>query len=257
MVLDPCCDTSVDTSFHHAPKHKMAEEQSEQAEEPENVTCLICTTIVNLKDPQNHARLTRACPRGCIWCDGCLEQRFVAATNQPSQMPPRCCGGFIHLNAVRLPEEIESRYQQRFREYATPGCEKLYCPIPSCSTFIPVRKGKDPRCPHCSTRVCQKCHRAAHANSECPTNHADERTKRLLNKLGYKHCPGCGMGIRRMFGCASVSSKRSPRYLGFSRLNTLKFLSDGMRILLMQFLLVVHANYECMPNESGLRLQRR
>ncbi|KAK4554847.1 hypothetical protein LTR86_007995 [Recurvomyces mirabilis] len=51
-------------------------------------------------------------------------------------MPPRCCV-FLQIHTAYLPDDVATKYRDRFEEWITR--DKTYCPSPKCSAFIPER----------------------------------------------------------------------------------------------------------------------
>src|SRR6266542_6521693 len=122
-------------------------------------------------------------------------------------------------------------YKAKYEEWSTP--ERLYCPVPSCSAFIPPRLYIEPSrtsqtpsperhgaptqslgasvqralgmkplptkpsvsCPTCSTSVCTQCRSPTHAG-ECPKSDLDPLLEEQLKKWKVKRCPKCRGGIR-------------------------------------------------------------
>lgn len=168
--------------------------------------CFICQDEYDLDDPHQRAKLTRPCRKWCkVVCEGCLEEMFTTASKTCSRMPPRCsCGLIIQLHAVRLSEDIRLAYQQKFVEWATPKSARVYCPIPTCSAFVPPSKANHLSCPECDTAICLDCKQVTHPGSDCQENHDFRQLWRMLSKMGYKECPGCGTAVRKMYGCSHV-----------------------------------------------------
>ncbi|RYO64115.1 hypothetical protein AA0116_g3927 [Alternaria tenuissima] len=121
-----------------------------------------------------------------------------------------------------LTGEEFAEFRSKYEEWLTPN--PFYCPIPTCSTFIPERllpeeatkrKGKRTdsgigtptsksiACPTCETGICPDCRQVAHPDSLCNISEfgIDAETTELLKSWGYKKCPKCGHGLKRMFGC--------------------------------------------------------
>ncbi|KXT11548.1 hypothetical protein AC579_10324 [Pseudocercospora musae] len=58
-------------------------------------------------------------------------------------------------------------------------------------------------CPTCLIAICTKCRQKAHPDQDCDTSALDyEET--MLAQYGYKRCPRCRSGIKRMHGCSHV-----------------------------------------------------
>ncbi|KAI9846064.1 MAG: hypothetical protein M1837_004320 [Sclerophora amabilis] len=99
--------------------------------------CIVCSADLETAD----AQVPFIYP--CLSCDapycvGCLRSMFNSACKDESSMPPRCCA-VIPLNLALpylAPEEV-TLYKLKYEEWSTPN--RFYCPIPTCSTFIPAR----------------------------------------------------------------------------------------------------------------------
>lgn len=58
-------------------------------------------------------------------------------------------------------------------------------------------------CPACRVVICAKCKEVAHPGNECDDTARDQEMA-MLAKFGYKQCPRCGQGVRKMYGCSHV-----------------------------------------------------
>lgn len=58
-------------------------------------------------------------------------------------------------------------------------------------------------CPTCEAEICAGCRQPAHPGTMCNVAEfgIDAKTAALLKSWGYKKCPKCGHGVKRMFGC--------------------------------------------------------
>ncbi len=99
--------------------------------------CVTCTVILN---PEDGAALDHYLCPGCSspYCIPCLKSMFLGACRDQSRMPPRCCR-VIQLSAIlpHLSNQEAALYRNKYEEWSTPS--PLYCPVPSCSAFIPNR----------------------------------------------------------------------------------------------------------------------
>lgn len=223
---------------HMAPHHGPV--KSKQSGKPSERTpvCDICLTH------HTASELSKPCHCGAAWCTGCLKALFKNASTRLGEMPPACCRGVLPLHIVipYLTKKEAKNYRDRFDEWSS--TMKVYCPVPTCSTFIPERlivkaearsryvNGSADRttsvdsnvqappeseaaqgqrkaslptfvaCPKCKVEVCLSCKQRHHPGRPC-SNGIDPKVSTLIRKLGYKTCPACGTGIRRMFGCVS------------------------------------------------------
>lgn len=195
-----------------------------QPEEPE-VQCIACCTQLPKEKDRAHVREVIKPCRSCnsAYCVSCIKGMFLNACKDSTRMPPRCCMQ-IHLHHIKphLTVEEISTYKAKYEEWSTP--KPFYCPVPYCSTFIPDRllprqagtNGKRKvdsgigtptsptfQCPKCESDVCIDCRQLAHLEGLCANLdlglNAD--TAALLKAWGYKRCPKCSQGLKRMYGC--------------------------------------------------------
>ncbi|KAL6709301.1 hypothetical protein ACN47E_001708 [Coniothyrium glycines] len=205
----------------------------EPRREEEDVTqCLICCVILApKKDPKHALEVIYPC-KHCenTYCISCIKDMFTVACSDLTRMPPRCCAPInLHHARPHLTEAEVTTFKAKYEEWSTP--KPFYCPTPSCSTFIPERLlpakaragSKDKRtdsgvgtptpntfpCPTCSSSICANCRQAAHYDSLCNIVEfgVDADTAALLIAWGYKQCPKCGNGVKRMFGCNHMACR--------------------------------------------------
>lgn len=72
------------------------------------------------------------------YCISCLKSMFLTACKDETLMPARCCQ-IIQLPVALpylSPQEVDL-YRTKFEEWST--SHRVYCPVPTCSTFIPGR----------------------------------------------------------------------------------------------------------------------
>ncbi|USP78306.1 ring finger domain-containing protein [Curvularia clavata] len=156
------------------------------------------------------------------FCPSCIKSMFVDACRDMTRMPPRCCVP-INLSHARphLTQDEIQLFKSKYDEWLTPS--PFYCPVATCSVFIPERllpgrtntngkridsgtgtpTSKTFACPTCEASICLDCRQLAHPSSPCNVSEfgLDQETTRLLKRWGYKQCPKCRHGLRRMHGC--------------------------------------------------------
>ncbi|CZR60369.1 uncharacterized protein PAC_10265 [Phialocephala subalpina] len=175
------------------------------------LTCVLCC------EKFDEDLIPHRCPKcpSVIYCGGCLKDWFLDACRNESKMPPKCCHAIpVSSIAHLLTTEQIGLYKAKFEEWSTP--DRLYCPVPTCSTFISPRLYIKPTlllkkktenhhvsCPKCGTSVCTKCRNLAHI-SDCPESDLDPALEEQLKKWKIKRCPKCKTGVRRMYGCAHI-----------------------------------------------------
>ncbi|EGP87083.1 uncharacterized protein MYCGRDRAFT_41478 [Zymoseptoria tritici IPO323] len=158
-------------------------------------TCMICIGDIDIRTP---------CP-SCLglYCSSCLQDMFTAAVKDQTRFPVRCCGLIqIHHVLPELDTGVAKAYRVAFENWMT--ANKLYCPKPTCSAFIPEPVQADGfSCPKCEARVCTKCLKQEHIGARCDTSEED-KIMAIISEFGYKKCPCCGQGVKKMFGCPHV-----------------------------------------------------
>jgi IBR domain, a half RING-finger domain len=138
-------------------------------------------------------------------CVDCVRSHWEAALGDHERMPARCCSRILYHDVAKgiLPPADLARYKVRWDESNTPN--PFYCPVPSCSTFIPPRMLKTTNgnvtCHVCTATACIKCRQVASPNHLCGEV---KETVEILKRFHYKLCPKCGTGIMRMWGCNHV-----------------------------------------------------
>ena len=204
------------------PSHTI--EESKEPKEPQEVCVGCCTQLPKKTDLMYAQEVIRPC-RSCdsTYCALCVKNMFIDACRDSTRMPPRCCVQ-IHLHHIKSHLTIYeiTEYKSKYEEWSTP--KPFYCPKPTCSVFIPERilppqagtKGKRKvdsgvgtptsvnfACPRCECEICLDCRQVAHPGSLCASLDlgVDADTAALLKAWGYKRCPKCSQGLKRMYGC--------------------------------------------------------
>jgi hypothetical protein len=192
-------------------------------QEPEIQCIICCTELPNAKDPKHVKEVIKPCRQcGSVYCGSCIKSMFTECCKDITRMPPRCCGPIqIHHAKPLLTREELAEFKSKYEEWLTP--HPFYCPVPTCSTFIPERllpehatKKKGKRvdsgvgtptsktfaCPTCTADICPECRQVAHPDAICNISEfgIDAETTELLKSWGYKKCPKCGHGLKRMYG---------------------------------------------------------
>ncbi|KAK4507908.1 hypothetical protein PRZ48_001643 [Zasmidium cellare] len=58
-------------------------------------------------------------------------------------------------------------------------------------------------CPKCHVAICTACKQVEHSGKPCDTGRESYELA-MLEQFGYKQCPRCKQGVRRMFGCSHM-----------------------------------------------------
>ena len=227
-------------------------EQTSQEQQPEMaeqrmgqlMMCLACEDVLTDKDVGYRCS---CCAIG-VYCKPCLQHWFVVATNALTEMPPSCCSrdltlepgvlnvlGSIEVNIgshhllppwsfVTLLTCMAQKEEYLARREEWLSKRLLYCPIPTCSAFIPSRLYVKPHpgmkstvklvdgmaiaiedplnlplvqtepvtsCPKCLHHFCTHCRRDPHVGEglsvcELPDIDEDDVLKQKLEKWGAR-----------------------------------------------------------------------
>ncbi|KAI5803587.1 hypothetical protein DFH27DRAFT_461932, partial [Peziza echinospora] len=155
------------------------------------------------------------------WCLGCLTSRFAAVLTDQALWPPSCCfkgSPFLEMEVIALNLLGQDQYQafvSKKEEYETKT--PLYCPVKTCSAFIPNANKVSPLgtqtstssassnaavCGVCQTRVCIRCSQVWHpANQECVPDEETLQVKKLAEEEMWASCPDCERIIELSQGC--------------------------------------------------------
>ncbi|KAL7898113.1 hypothetical protein HDV63DRAFT_33721 [Trichoderma sp. SZMC 28014] len=164
--------------------------------------CIVCNEDFPFVD-------TLRCPCSHDYCRGCLSNYISKALNDESIFPPRCCGKTIPLDGVNqifIPPDILGKYRAKELEYGSTN--RLYCHLPSCSTFIPTQFIKDEvaTCVKCRNRTCTICKGASHVG-DCPKDTETANILRIAGDNGWKRCFKCRRLVELSHGCNHIYCK--------------------------------------------------
>jgi hypothetical protein len=183
--------------------------------------CLICCVDLPKDGEKKSIKPCRTCDSS--WCTSCVRSAFINASQDTSRMPPRCCAPInLHHAKPYLDAEETALFKSKYEEWGTTN--PTYCPVSVCSAFIPDRlvpqhartkskqrvdsgigtpKSASFPCPNCEADICCDCRQQAHPGTMCNIHEfgLDAETAELLKAWGYKKCPKCGHGVKRMYGC--------------------------------------------------------
>lgn len=197
-LSDQSARTAIASDGGEPPKKKIKREE---------IVCTVCREVLDNDDfvqpcrGRDEEEGDADCKRA--YCYDCIKQAFEVALRDPQVMPARCHKVFYTGLADGLLSDADlARYKKKFEELSAP--HPLYCPIPTCSDFVPGRlvntTDNKAACPTCATEVCTKCKKIATDAHAC--NRDEENA--MLKKFGYKECPNCGTAVGRLFGCAHM-----------------------------------------------------
>ena len=193
---------TIDTEDAVPPRKKQKTKKPDDC-----LTCRICHSPVG----DAYLKPCRRCKQPT--CYNCIKGLFAAAMSDHERMPVRCCGHVTYHNVLKdlVPQAEVDRYAKRYDEASTSN--PFYCPVPTCSAFIPPRVLKIQMqhgritCESCKTTSCVGCKQVAESDHKCgPQDDGGLQDDRdiILKSFQYKICPKCGTGVMRMFGCAHV-----------------------------------------------------
>ena len=165
-------------------------------------TCEVCDDAKSFLDvaqlPCKHA-----------YCRVCLSTLFDLCIRDESVYPPRCCKQEIELSDKikrLLGGRLLARFADMKREYDTK--EKIYCHVPTCSTFIPTSvdtnvEGNNATCPSCLKVTCIMCKAEGHRN-ECAKDPAYQSLLTLAMAEQWQCCYSCYRIVELDTGCNHI-----------------------------------------------------
>lgn len=188
---------------------------------PKKVCIACCSETTELEQPL--IRTCQSCTQYyCVECIGAQLSAYVVDYDA-RYFPPKChCQAIIPLQVFKpfIDASVVAEYRKRFDEWST--AFPLYCPVLTCSELIHDRDlsweavmrygtqlvdNQIIQCPN-GHNFCSTCRHDHKAGVECvlleyEMAHA-AAIKYSLKKWGYKQCPKCRTGVKRMFGCAHI-----------------------------------------------------
>ena len=94
---------------------------------------------------------------------------------------------------TRAAEEFFERYLQE----VTKATDRLI------SSYSDSTSAKLFPCPKCHIAICVSCRQIEHSGSPCDTS-AQDHELAMLQTFGYKRCPRCKAGVKKMYGCSHM-----------------------------------------------------
>ena len=140
------------------------------------------------------------------YCKECVVLLFELALKNESVFPPKCCPkAKLPLDKAEkfLTREIIDGYRAKTIEYASG--KRLYCSVPTCSTFIPREDQEDNIgvCSICFTLVCVSCSNTSH-DGPCPVEEGLTLLLKAAEHTGWQTCKACFRMIERSAGCNKI-----------------------------------------------------
>ncbi len=144
--------------------------------------------------------------RDHAYCKECVVLLFELALKNESVFPPKCCPqSKLALDKAKifLTQEIIDGYRAKTEEYASG--KRVYCSVPTCSTFIPRDNQQDGTgvCPICLTLVCVSCGQTSH-EGRCQVEEGFALLLEEARQTGWQTCKACFRMIERSAGCNKI-----------------------------------------------------
>ncbi|KAI1769131.1 hypothetical protein GGR53DRAFT_528976 [Hypoxylon sp. FL1150] len=163
--------------------------------------CVVCGDTVTADSVQ--------LPCGHHVCNRDLKAWFLAAINDRSIFPARCCQQLIplHLAEQLLEDDTIRIFRNRVAVLANP--DDVSCHVETCATVFPrdVHHEDTATCADCGAQTCMMCGGAAHPG-DCPYDEDDQAVIALAVANGWKRCPICRFYIERDGGCHEMTCTR-------------------------------------------------
>lgn len=101
--------------------------------------------------------------------------------------------GEKHPVAKAAKQLFDGYLEESFK--ATDRLVKLCADLPIVETLF--------ACPKCHIAICVSCKQIEHTGQPCDTSARDHELA-MLETYGYKRCPRCKVGVKKMFGCSHM-----------------------------------------------------
>lgn len=149
-------------------------------------------------------------PCGHYYCWDCLVALAEAFTRDESFFPLRCCDKPLPIEEIlpNLPLELRTLFQRKHAEFSTLPKNRLYCSVPTCSTFLGSSEDLSKiKCPSCLVDTCPKCKELAHPEKRCEVNASYKALQELAKSRKWQTCPGCHVLVELIMGCYHVTCR--------------------------------------------------
>ena len=171
------------------------------------VECVICAD--DIKSAGDNYKYHAPCDH--YYCRDCLVNLVEACTRDESLFPLLCCKQALPTKEVTpfLVSNIRVLFLNKSAEYGTPSLSRVYCPNPTCSTFLGSSDDPTPDicCPNCATAVCLTCKQRAHLGESCAENAMTLEVKALARSEHWQTCPGCNAIVELVQGCYHMTCR--------------------------------------------------
>ncbi|KAF9468397.1 hypothetical protein BDZ94DRAFT_784579 [Collybia nuda] len=146
------------------------------------------------------------------YCRACVINLVDACTRDESLFPPRCCNTpFPYSSLIRLlTAKLRVTYDSKRLELEVPANHRIYCPSPTCSTFLGSSQKTfetNVMCPNCLSSVCSMCKQSSHIGENCSENAALVEVRTLARREGWQTCPECHAIIELNQGCYHMTCR--------------------------------------------------
>jgi len=133
-------------------------------------------------------------------------------TKDESLFPLRCCQSPIPVSDVIpfISATLKSLFLAKHAEFSVLSKDRIYCVIPTCSTFLGSSQGlatSAVQCPRCHQSTCPRCKQAAHEEEDCTVNTSTIQLRALARQLGWQTCPGCHTLVELQVGCYHMTCR--------------------------------------------------
>lgn len=169
-----------------------------------SISCFFCIEDISDSDVDPLLRPCGRCHRPC--CKNCIRKLFMDACKNESDMPPNCCIPIpiAYASIVLSIEEVQV-FKEKYEEWGTPS--RIYCPVPTCSAFIPDRLFPMPEEPNprvgARPVLTQKSSNHTMIPVNSPPTPPSSCPSPTFESIPSIPCPKCGIDI--CFSCKQLS----------------------------------------------------
>ena len=127
-----------------------------------------------------------------------LSMSMYTSTNQLTKDMTLIVSNAKHYNGTSHPvADAADELFAKYLEELSNATDRLMSTAAT-STASPIFS-----CPKCRLAICTRCKQTEHFGSPCDTSSTDHEIA-MLEQFGYKRCPRCKAGVKKMFGCSHM-----------------------------------------------------
>ncbi|CAD0113735.1 unnamed protein product [Aureobasidium uvarum] len=154
--------------------------------------------LLNAKSPEVHG-INWKCPGKMVWLED-ISAKFPSYSNMvelDSDLKRLSSYGRTMPQPASASADVLRRHLWKEIGKVKVRVSSKFAKLPASACFS---------CPGCHIGICPSCKQVAHFGQPCDTA-AQDHELAMLETYGYKKCPRCGHGVKRMYGCRHMQCR--------------------------------------------------